>query len=120
MKFFKFVVVSAMFVLILNQCGLADNKDECLLLKSTSWTPEEEWKCCWIERRIKSTRDSTWRTSQSCSDQRYDGEIISLTLKQTKAEVKFHGGEIDYNSIDCSSKWIHTFFGLVLLLAFIL
>ena len=121
MKFLQYVVISAMFALILNQCS-ADNKIECLLQKPNTQNPSAkgEYKCCWYESRIQPSRDSSWRTSQSCSEQRYDGNIISLSLKTIEAEVKFSGGEIDYNSINCSSKWIHSFFGLILLLALIL
>jgi hypothetical protein len=108
-----------MLAMILNECS-ADTKEECLLQTSSYKKETQDWRCCWVERRIKGSRDENWSTYQRCKNIEYDGDLISLSLKIEKAEIKFYGGEIDYSSIDCSSRWIHSFFGLVLLLAFIL
>ena len=123
MKLLQFIILSAVFTIILNACIgsiIAKNKDECFGLKSSKKNRLEEWKCCWREYRYRAEENAEWTEIATCEDTPYDGDIISLRIKKREAEINFQHGEIGTLSIDCSSKWIHSFFGLVLLLAFLL
>lgn len=119
MKLLQFIILSALFTMILNRCN-GKTKDECLAQYSSDKTRLEDYRCCWIDHRFKETRSSQWVDLIGCESYPYDGDLLSLEIKVREAKIKFDGGEVDHASIDCSSKWIHSFFGLVLLLAFLL
>ena len=117
MKFLQLIVLSALFAMILNCSG--SNKDECHRGTSPAKTDKLDYRCCWFEAKYKENKDdSNWQTKTGCDDFPYDGDYLSAMVKLAEAERKFKGGDVDYYTIDCSSSWINSFFGLVLLLAF--
>ena len=119
MKLLQFIILSALFTMILNQCS-GKTREDCQSQQSYKKTRNEDWRCCWTDYRYKKSRDDEWSEKGYCESTPYDGDVISLLIKDVEYNVKFNGGEIEHYSIDCSSKWIHSFFYLVLLVAFIL
>ena len=120
MKFLQLIVLSALFAMILNDCSQS-SKDECQKSTSPDKTDKYDYRCCWYEAKYKKNKDdSDWKTDKGCQSTPYDGDLISYGIKVREAEIKFLGGDVDSLTLDCSASWIHSFFGLVLLLAFTL
>ena len=119
MKLLQFIILSALFTIILNACN-ANSKEECHRQFSPKQTRKDDFRCCWYEARFRYNKNQEWRAEVDCGSYPYDGGLLSLEIELEEAKIIFDGGEVDYASIDCSSEWIHLFVGLVLLFAFIL
>ena len=119
MKLIQLIALSTLFAIILNCSG--SNKEECNNSKSSKKTDKLDFRCCWEEAKYKKNKDdSEWKTEKGCESFPYDGDYLSAIIKYQEAQLKFQGGDVDFYTIDCSSSWINSFFGLVLFLAFTL
>ena len=118
MIFLHLIVLGILFSMILNGCEVDGvSKYECLRTDSVKYTSTQNWRCCWYDAKYKYSPNENWRTEEFCADTPYNIDWISSEINKQIAFAEFQGGEADHFSIDCSAKWIHSFFGLILLIS---
>ena len=115
MKSIQAVILSLLVVYALSECHGATSKKDCHGRNSTAKEQTKlDYRCCYAEALYKEKDAKESTNATDCVDTPYDGDYIFHTVESGKALLKFQGATVDYARLDCSAKWIKSFFGLFL------